>query len=137
MARTNAPSRVRLTSRRLAPLRMDRIPTMTAAILRVALDVPLRRLFDYLPPRATVLVEPGMRVRVPFGRQKLVGVVVEEAHESELPVEKLKPVLEVIDAEPLLDPAALSLLKWAAEYYHHPIGEVLSAALPKALRLGA
>jgi primosomal protein N' (replication factor Y) len=49
----------------------------------------------------------------------------------------LKPILEVLDAEPVLDPAMLALLKWAAEYYHHPIGEVLAAALPKALRLGA
>ena len=48
----------------------------TPVILRIALDTPLRRLFDYLPARdSTVKVEPGMRVRVPFGRQRLVGVV--------------------------------------------------------------
>ena len=43
----------------------------------------------------------------------------------------------MLDTEPVLDPAMLALLVWAAEYYHHPIGEVLAAALPKALRLGA
>jgi primosomal protein N' (replication factor Y) len=78
-----------------------------------------------------------MRVRVPFGRQHLIGFVMELAETSELPANKLKPVLEVLDSEPVLDDGALALLKWAAEYYHHPIGEVLAAALPKSLRLGA
>lgn len=78
-----------------------------------------------------------MRVRVPFGRQRLVGVTMEMAASSELADERLKPVLECLDPRPILDPAALALLRWAADYYHHPIGEVLAAALPKALRLGA
>ena len=110
---------------------------MTAAILRVALDVPLRRLFDYLPPRDGHAALPGTRVRVPFGRQKLVGLVVDVADHSELPPGKLKPIIDVLDEQPVLDTAALGLLRWAAEYYHHPIGEVLAAAMPKALRAGA
>jgi primosomal protein N' (replication factor Y) len=76
-------------------------------------------------------------VRVPFGRQRLVGIVLEAASSSDLPSERLKPILEVLDPRPILDGAALGLLRWAADYYHHPIGEVISAALPKALRLGA
>jgi primosomal protein N' (replication factor Y) (superfamily II helicase) len=111
-----------------------------ACVFRVALDTPLKRLFDYLPPESTLFeasIEPGMRVRVPFGRQKLVGIVMEAAASSELPVERLKPILEVLDPRPVLDTSALELLRWAAEYYHHPIGEVLSTALPKAMRLGA
>ena len=71
---------------------------MTPVILRIALDTPLRRLFDYLPPRepqATPMI--GARVRVPFGRQRLVGVVIAHADSSELPREKLKAVLELID----------------------------------------
>ncbi len=68
----------------------------TPVILRVALDTPLRRLFDYLPQRDSLITaEPGMRVRVPFGRQRLVGVVHSLAASSELPPEKLKAVLEV------------------------------------------
>jgi len=109
-------------------------------VFRVALDTPLKRLFDYLPPAEGLLnaaLEPGMRVRVPFGRQKLVGIVMEAAHSSDIPPEKLKPILEVLDSRPVLDASALALLRWAAEYYHHPIGEVLSTALPKAMRLGA
>jgi primosomal protein N' (replication factor Y) (superfamily II helicase) len=123
-----------------------------ACVFRVALDTPLKRLFDYLPPESTLFpagdvaataapveapIEPGMRVRVPFGRQKLVGIVMETATSSDLPLERLKPILEVLDSQPVLDAAALELLRWAAEYYHHPVGEVLSTALPKAMRLGA
>jgi primosomal protein N' (replication factor Y) len=111
-----------------------------AAVFRVALDTPLKRLFDYLPPAEALFpapLEPGMRVRVPFGRQRLVGIVMEAADSSEVPQERLKPILEVLDSRPVLDASAMALLRWAAEYYHHPIGEVLSTALPKALRTGA
>ena len=111
-----------------------------ACVFRVALDTPLKRLFDYLEPISGLFAapaSPGMRVRVPFGRQKLVGIIMEVATSTDVPEDKLKPILEVLDAKPVLEPSALALLQWAADYYHHPIGEVLSAALPKAMRLGA
>ena len=111
-----------------------------ACVFRVALDTPLKRLFDYLEPGAGLFaapVVPGMRVRVPFGRQRLVGIVMEVATSTDVPLEKLKPILEVLDGVPVLDASALALLQWAADYYHHPIGEVLSTALPKAMRSGA
>ncbi len=107
-------------------------------ILRVALDTPLRRLFDYLPAtdgRHDPTV--GARVRVPFGRQRLIGVIHSFAASSDLPREKLKPVLEVLDAEPVFDQRVLGLLEFAAQYYHHPLGEVFASALPKLAREGA
>jgi len=111
-------------------------------VVRVALPTPLRRLFDYRagPADGSVdapALEAGTRVRVPFGQRSLIGVAMERAAGSELPDERLKPVLERLDPQPIFDPAGLALLAWAADYYHHPIGEVLAAALPKALRLGA
>ena len=109
-------------------------------MFRVALDTPLRRLFDYLPPdlpEAAAGLRPGMRVRVPFGRRRLVGVVMEVGDSSELPPERLRPILEVLDAAPALEASALELIRWAAEYYHHPVGQVLATALPKLMRLGA
>jgi primosomal protein N' (replication factor Y) len=109
-----------------------------AVILRVALDTPLRRLFDYLPARdSTVEVEPGMRVRVPFGRRRLIGVVHSIAATSDLPKEKLKPVLDVIDTAPVIDAQVMQLLEWASQYYHHPLGSVIAAALPRLAREGA
>src|SRR5437588_1531608 len=79
----------------------------------------------------------GARVRVPFGRQRLTGLVLAAADTSEVPQERLKPILEVLDATPVLDSAAIELLTWAAQYYHHPIGQVLTGALPRPLRFGA
>jgi primosomal protein N' (replication factor Y) (superfamily II helicase) len=110
----------------------------TAGIVRVALDTPLPRLFDYLPAREGRFdAVPGVRVRVPFGRQRLVGVVHSLHASSELPPEKLKPLLEVLDAEPVIDGAVMQLVEWAAQYYHHPLGQVLNTALPKLAREGA
>jgi primosomal protein N' (replication factor Y) (superfamily II helicase) len=110
-------------------------------ILRVALDVPLRQIFDYVAPSSALASAVGRRIRVPFGRRRLVGVVVETASDSEVPSGELKSVLEWLDApqdsQPVLDEPVLGLLRWAADYYHHPLGEAIAAALPRALRLGA
>jgi len=108
------------------------------AILRVALDTPLRRLFDYLPASGDGHApRPGARVRVPFGRQRLIGVIHSHADRSELPRDKLKPIFEVLDAEPVIDARVLELLEFASGYYHHAPGEVIAAALPKLAREGA
>ncbi|MDE2304649.1 MAG: primosomal protein N' [Gammaproteobacteria bacterium] len=113
----------------------------SALILKVALDTPLRRTFDYRGPapglaeRATS-IEPGVRVRVPFGRSMRVGVVVGIADTSALAPAKLKAVERILDDRPLFDPVTFELLRWAAEYYRHPIGEVFAAALPAGLREG-
>ncbi|MBX3696142.1 MAG: primosomal protein N', partial [Steroidobacteraceae bacterium] len=89
------------------------------SVIRVAVDTPLRRTFDYLAGDA--LPRPGMRVRVPFGRRRIVGIVLELAASSELPQEKLRRIDAILDAEPVFDAGLLALLRWAAEYYHHPI----------------
>ncbi len=109
--------------------------TMSPPILRIAIPSPLRRLFDYLPPQKSIAeFIPGQRFLVPFGRSKQVGVLVEVATKSELPSDKLKAALRQLDQEPLLDAPLMKLLGWASGYYHHPPGEVYSAALPVLLR---
>jgi primosomal protein N' (replication factor Y) len=108
-------------------------------ILQIALDTPLRRVFDYLPPaqKSTAQVPPpGVRVLVPFGRQRLIGILVGTASESTLPTAKLRAAHEFLDERPVFDPVTFELLRWAADYYHHPIGEVYAAALPVSLRSG-
>ncbi|MFM1885627.1 MAG: hypothetical protein RL026_784 [Pseudomonadota bacterium] len=107
-----------------------------SAILRVALDTPLRRLFDYRAPGGTAVM-PGCRVQVQFGRQRLVGVVAALAADSDVPAAKLRDVEAVLDPVPLLEPPLLRLLEWAASYYHQPLGAVVAAALPRLLREGA
>ena len=72
-------------------------------ILRIAIPVPLRQLFDYLPPIEphAVKLEPGMRVLVPFGRRKTVGIIVEITDHTDHPIEKLKRIQACLDQEPL------------------------------------
>ncbi len=104
-------------------------------VLRVALGLPLRQLFDYLPGNAPVVAKPGTRVLVPFGRRKMVGVVVEVADKSELPLEKLAIVEAYPDGEQLvLTGETLELLNWCWRYYKHAPGEVVFNALPPLLR---
>jgi primosomal protein N' (replication factor Y) len=109
-----------------------------ALILQVALDTPLRRVFDYLPPADTAGRAPklGVRVSVPFGRRQLIGVLVGVTQASSISPAKLKPALALLDDEPVFDPVTFDLLRFASDYYHHPLGEVIAAALPAALRLG-
>jgi len=107
--------------------------------LRLAIDTPLRRTFDYLPPAEGAPAggwQPGLRLAVPFGRGEAVGVLLEAVGTTEVPAAKLRQVLATLDTEPVLDAVTLGLLRWAADYYHHPIGEVFAAALPVLLRQG-
>ncbi|MDH3309418.1 MAG: primosomal protein N' [Gammaproteobacteria bacterium] len=105
----------------------------TLRIYQVAVPAPLYREFDYV---ASMSLTTGARVRVPFGRRELVGVVLGEVARSELPRGRLKPITQPLDASAILPPSILSLLRWAANYYHHPLGEVIHAALPVRLRQG-
>lgn len=106
---------------------------------RIAIPTPLRRYFDYLAPTNLTKNPPqiGVRVKVPFGRQTLVGILLEIVHETDVPPQKLKSVIEVLDEQPVFDTELLQLLKWCSLYYHHPIGEVMQNALPVKLRQGA
>lgn len=77
---------------------------------------------------------PGERVLVPFGRGQRVGVVVERASSTDQDPSSLKRILRRLDGRPLLGPADLSLVRWAAAYYQQPLGEALLSALPGRLR---
>jgi len=101
----------------------------------VAINAPLSRLFDYLPPESG-LPEPGCRIQVPFGRQVQTGLVMEIAAKSDVPVARLKKATHAIDDSSLLDEADRWLIQFTSNYYHHPIGEVVAAALPALLRQG-
>ena len=106
-------------------------------IARVVLPLPLRRFFDYrIQPEQAHLLQPGMRVRVPFQSKKKVGIVLELAQSSSIRIDKLKFIIDILDATPIFPDDIFQLCLWAANYYHHPVGEVLWAALPGVLRKG-
>lgn len=103
-------------------------------ILKVAIPTPLRKTFDYLAPDKKVQI--GARIKVPFGKREVIGIVVGFSEKSDVPSEKLKKPLSVIDTVPLLDECLLSLYRWSSDYYQHPIGEVIVGTLPKKIREG-
>lgn len=113
-------------------------PTTSATRIQVALPVPLFGVFDYLLPTylSPEQLIPGCRVQVPFGRQELIGIFLGFASQQDVEEHKLKNIHQVLDQQAVLPPDILNLLRWAASYYHYPLGEVISAALPTLLRQG-
>ena len=108
-------------------------------LLQVALPVPLYRVFDYsVLANSTVFPAIGSRVEVPFGRQTLIGIVINHIAQadSNVPNNKLKPITRSLDDEPILNDQMLILAHWLARYYHYPLGDTLSVMLPSLVRQG-
>ena len=118
------------------------MPQTGPIILRVAVPTPLRRTFDYIFPENLLkeldgnLPLPGSRVAIEFGRRTLVALIIEVTDSSDIALEKLKPINDILDLSPILSPDLLKLFSWAANYYQYPIGEALFTALPALLRKG-
>ncbi|MDC0576321.1 primosomal protein N' [Nitrosomonadaceae bacterium] len=102
-------------------------------IIRVALDVPVNTLFDYIAPDATAK-HIGVRVQVPFGRKMVIGVIIEVASDSSFSRGKLRSAKYIFEDIPPLPKALLDLSKFCSEYYHYPLGEVVMSGLPTRLR---
>ncbi|MBS1227168.1 MAG: primosomal protein [Proteobacteria bacterium] len=105
-------------------------------IARVALDVPLHRFFDYLVPDGELLTaaDIGLRVRVPFGRQSKIGIVVELPETSDFPLAQLKSIDAVLRDLPALPADWFRLAEFCSAYYQVPLGEVMLSTLPAGLR---
>ena len=106
--------------------------------IQVAVPSPLRRTFDYRPPDNCdrQLLLPGVRVQVPFGNRKMIGLITACSDSSDFPPDKIKKAIDVIDTKPLFDDDLLSLYQWAADYYQFPLGQALQTSLPGQLRKG-
>jgi primosomal protein N' (replication factor Y) len=105
--------------------------------VQVAVTIPIDKVFDYslesdLSPSMLI----GSRVIVPFSTRRKVGVVMSVKAASDDETTGLKTIEMVLDYPSLLSSKDLELLRWASEYYHHPIGEVIANAFPVALRQG-
>jgi primosomal protein N' (replication factor Y) len=129
-------------------------------IVRVALDVPLNTLFDYLEPdidqsnrnepatgqemggqntgRDIRITEQdiGARVQVPFGRHVVTGVIMEVAAYTPIESRRLRRIKHVFRDIPPLPETLLDLFRFCSAYYHHPLGEVIMNGLPSRLRTG-
>ncbi|MDP2982942.1 MAG: primosomal protein N' [Candidatus Latescibacter sp.] len=105
---------------------------MPAIYVSIALPVPLNRTFTYsVPPELAPFAETGRRALVPFGKRILTGFIVGTAeHPGGLSPEKIKPLLDIPDSEPVFDSHMLELASWVADYYISSLGEVLKTAMP-------
>jgi primosomal protein N' (replication factor Y) len=103
------------------------------SIIRVALDVPVARLFDYRASEATP-ADVGHRVLVPFKKTSAVGVIVELARSTAVPADRMREATRILRDLPPLAPEDLRLLRFASEYYRHPLGAVVLGALPTRMR---
>ncbi len=104
-------------------------------MLEIAVPAPVRRSFHYLAPPGAKPA-PGIRCRVPFGNRTVVGLLLAVAPNPAIDPARLKPVNDLIDEAAVLPPSILALCRWAADYYHYPVGEAFSHALPALLRQG-
>jgi primosomal protein N' (replication factor Y) len=94
--------------------------------------VPSLDLLTYgVPESLRDLIQPGMRVRVPLGRQTRLGVVTGWTERS--PPGDLRAVIEVVDNEPLLPPHLLELCRWTARYYLASLADVVGTIVPRRI----
>ena len=99
----------------------------------VILPVPLAGLFTYSVPEG-MAVGVGVRVLVTFGRSKKYMGIVASLHNNKPEGYEVKPIIQLMDAEPIVTDNQLKLWQWIADYYMSPIGEVYKAALPSGLK---
>jgi primosomal protein N' (replication factor Y) len=109
-------------------------------IVAVAFDSGVDNVFDYLLPDKLGVVLPGQRLEAPFGRANKLSsgfcVEVKDNQSGKEPKRKLKYIKKVIDAEPLLDAKSLEFGKWLSDFYVCPLGQVLGAMIPAAVKKG-
>lgn len=100
-------------------------------LIEVAIPVPVRGTFTYRATAETAAAIAGVRVLVPFGRRRVSGYVLGEGSDPGL--KEIKTIIDVLDPKPIFPAAMIPFLRWTAEYYKHPLGEVIQTALPGGL----
>ena len=101
----------------------------------VILPLPLDGVFTYsVPPSLEGQVQTGLRVLVPFGRNKTYVGAISRLHQQAPEGYQVKDILQVLDVSPILLDSQLRLWQWISDYYMSPIGEVYKAALPAGLK---
>ena len=102
------------------------------AVLQIVLPSPLRHHFDYLPAPGLSInnYQIGQRVEAPFGRRKMIGLVIGHQNNSAIKPEALKAVSTPLDPEPLLKNHEIEFLQWIAHYYQHSVGDTIFSLIP-------
>jgi primosomal protein N' (replication factor Y) len=99
----------------------------------IAVSLPLRQCFTY---KSVLKIKKGVRVSIPFGNRKVIGVVVKKINTPEILNKNgsIKSIISILDEYPIFDSSIFKTIMWASDYYHHPIGEVFHSFIPTELR---
>ncbi len=102
--------------------------------IEVAIALPVFKTYTYeVPEHVQELVSSAKRVLVPFGRRKVTGYIIGPSDYTGR--DSIKLIIDVLDDVPLFPPSMIPFFKWTADYYMHPLGEVIKAALPQGLNI--
>lgn len=119
-------------------LNLDAPETKNFTYVDVALPLPIPQLYTYrVPAEFLELVQKGIRVIVQFGKTKVITGVIINIHQKAPEVYSAKPLLDILDADPVLGELQIEFMQWIANYYLCTFGEVLNAALPSGLKLSS
>lgn len=104
----------------------------------IILPVPIPRMFTYkIPKNLQPQIQIGLRVIVQFGKKKVLTGIIGKVHNKPPQAYEAKPILDILDHQPSVNPLQIRFWVWMAEYYFCHIGEVMFAALPSGLRLSS
>ena len=107
-----------------------------ANFINVILPIPLERSFTYsITEEEATLLQPGMRVAVPFGKSKIYTGIVHGVHQNPPEAYEAKEIHQLLDDYPIINPIQLKHWEWIASYYMCTLGEVVRSALPSAFLL--
>jgi len=102
--------------------------------IEVAVSLPVYQTFTYSAPTAfPTAVAVGKRVLVPFGQRRVTGYILDRGRQ--ITDKQIKPILDVLDEQPLFPSSMVSFFRWIADYYKYPVGEVVKNALPAGLNV--
>ena len=102
--------------------------------IEVAIALPVYNTYTYsVPENLGELVSTGKRVLVPFGRRRVTGYILGQGKDENQ--EGIKTILDILDEKPLFPSSMIPFFRWTADYYLHPIGDVIKCALPGGLNL--
>ena len=104
----------------------------------IILPVPIPKMFTYkIPSLLKPQIQIGQRVIVQFGKKKVLTGIIGKVHNKPPQAYEAKPILDLLENQPSVNPLQIRFWVWMAEYYFCHIGEVMHAALPSGLRLSS
>ncbi|MCD6225277.1 MAG: primosomal protein N' [Deltaproteobacteria bacterium] len=107
---------------------------MQGAPIEVAIALPVFNTYTYgVPEHFYNQVSPGKRTLVPFGRRKVTGYILGRSKDTY--PDSIKFIIDILDEAPIFPSSMIPFFKWTADYYMHPLGEVIKSALPKGLNI--